>query len=602
RLRRYLDARAATFLDWLPDGGMLISTRFGDVAQVHRVAAPLGDREQLTFHDEPIVTARAPQTANGEGFVYLKDTGGDEQAQLRYLKLADRSERLLTDGKSRHGSVVWSNDGARVAFFGNGRDGVSYDIYTVDMAANTPPRFIVGGRSGTWLPIDWSPDDQKLLLEHAVSVNESHLYVADVASGSLTPLDDPDRRIGITVAKFSPDGRGVYVASDATGEFAQLRYIDLATREERVLTPDTRWDIEGFDVSLDGRYLAWVHNEDGISRLTVRDQLQKLELAPQGVPSGQIVNLKFDRAGKRLAFTAESAQSPRDVFAYDLERNQLARWTRSEIGPIDAGSLVSAELVRYPTWDRANGRPRTIAAFVYRPRKAGPHPVLIDIHGGPESQARPEFDAFTQFLVTELGYAVIAPNVRGSTGYGKTFSQLDNGAQREGSVKDIGSLLVWIGLQPGFDRERVVVLGGSYGGYMSLASLAAYGDRLRGGVDVVGISNFVTFLNKTSGYRRDQRREEYGDERDSDMRAFLTRISPLSNATAIRRPLLVVQGLNDPRVPASESEQLVARIRARGGEVWYLAAKDEGHGFRKKPNRDFYLATTAMFLQRLARP
>lgn len=602
RLRRYLDARAATFLDWLPDGGMLISTRFGDVAQVHRVAAPLGDREQLTFHDEPIVTARAPQTANGEGFVYLKDTGGNEQAQLRYLKLADRSERLLTDGKSRHGSVVWSNDGSRVAFFGNGRDGVSYDIYTVDMAAGTPPRFIVGGRSGTWLPIDWSPDDRKLLLEHAVSVNESHLYVADVASGSLTLLDDPDRRIGITVAKFSPDGRGVYVASDATGEFAQLRYIDLATREERVLTPDTRWDIEGFDVSLDGRYLAWVHNEDGISRLTVRDQMQKLELAPQGVPSGQIVNLKFDRTGKRLAFTAQTAQSPQDIFAYDLERNQLVRWTRSEIGPIDAGSLVSAELVRYPTWDRANGRPRTIAAFVYRPSKAGPHPVLIDIHGGPESQARPEFDGFTQFLVNELGYAVIAPNVRGSTGYGKSFSQLDNGALREGSVKDIGSLLVWIGVQPGLDRERVVVLGGSYGGYMSLASLAAYGDRLRGGVDVVGISNFVTFLNNTSGYRRDQRREEYGDERDSDMRAFLTRISPLSNATAIRRPLLVVQGLNDPRVPASESEQLVARIRARGGEVWYLAAKDEGHGFRKKPNRDFYLATTAMFLQRLARP
>jgi dipeptidyl aminopeptidase/acylaminoacyl peptidase len=601
RLKRYLDARSATFLDWLPDGGMLISTRFGDVAQVHRVAAPLAAREQLTFHDEPIVTARAPQTASGEGFVYLKDVGGNEQAQLHYLNLADRSDRLLTDGKSRHGAVVWSNDGKRVAFFGNGRDGVSYDIYTAEIGAGAAPRLIIGGRSGTWLPLDWSSDDGKLLLENAISVNESHLYVADAATGALTPLDDAKRRIGITQARFAPDGRGVYVASDASGEFAQLRLIDLETRAERMLTPDTPWDIEAFDVSADGRYLAWVANEDGVSRLTVEDRLQKLELAPQGVPSGEIVNLKFDRSGKRLALTVETAQSPSDVYVYDLEHNRIARWTQSEVGAIDRRALVAAELVRYPTWDRASGKPRSIAAFVYRPRKAGPHPVVIDIHGGPESQARPEFDGFTQFLVNELGYAVIAPNVRGSTGYGKTFSQLDNGALREGSVKDIGSLLVWIGLQRGFDRERIVVMGGSYGGYMALASLAAYGDRLRGGIDVVGISNFVTFLSNTSAYRRDQRRVEYGDERDPGMRALLTRISPLNNATAIRRPLLVVQGLNDPRVPASESEQMVARIRSRGGEVWYLAAKDEGHGFRKKPNRDFYLATAAAFLERLAR-
>jgi dipeptidyl aminopeptidase/acylaminoacyl peptidase len=257
--------------------------------------------------------------------------------------------------------------------------------------------------------------------------------------------------------------------------------------------------------------------------------------------------------------------------------------------------------VRYPTWDRANGKARTIAAYVYRPRTPGPHPVVIDIHGGPESQARPEFDGFTQFLVNELGYAVIAPNVRGSTGYGKTFSRLDNGELREGAVKDIGSLLVWIGLQSGLDRQRIVVMGGSYGGYMTLASLAAYSDRLRGGIDIVGISNFVTFLTNTSGYRRDLRRAEYGDEREPRMRAFLTRASPLNNAKAIRRPLLVVQGLNDPRVPASESEQMVRSIRAAGGEVWYLGAKDEGHGFRKKSNRDFYLATAAMFLERLKR-
>ncbi len=240
-----------------------------------------------------------------------------------------------------------------------------------------------------------------------------------------------------------------------------------------------------------------------------------------------------------------------------------------------------------------------ISAYVYRPRGTAACPVVIDIHGGPESQYRPHWDAFVQFLVNELGYAVIAPNVRGSSGYGKNFLKLDNGVLREDAVRDIGSLLFWIGLQPAFDRDHVVVMGGSYGGYMTLASLASYGDRLRGGIDLMGISNFVTFLNSTATYRRELRREEYGDERDPKIRAYLSRISPLTNAAQIRKPLLVVQGLNDPRVPATESQQMVYRVRSRGQEVWYLAAKDEGHGFRRKANQDIYLQTAAMFLSKL---
>jgi len=227
-------------------------------------------------------------------------------------------------------------------------------------------------------------------------------------------------------------------------------------------------------------------------------------------------------------------------------------------------------------------------------------PVVIDIHGGPEAQYRPEWDPFVQFLVHELGYAVIAPNVRGSSGYGKSFLALDNGVLREDAVRDIGSLLVWVGVQSGFDRDHVVVMGGSYGGYMALAALVTYGERLRGGIDLAGISNFVTFLRGTSGYRRDWRRTEYGDERDTNMRVFLERISPLTNATRIHKPLLVAAGQNDPRVPVSESEQLVWRVRSSGGEVWYLVAKDEGHGFLKKANRDEYLLTAASFLQKLA--
>ena len=599
KLERYSNSRQGRFLSWLPDGGMLVATRFADVEQIHRVAAPLGTREQLTFYPDPIGEARAPDAAGAAGFVFLKDKGGDENAQIHYYRLADASVRLLTDGKSLNGNPVWSRDGKRLAYYSNVRDGISYDIYIVDVAAGTPPRLAIGGQQQTWYPLDWSADGQKLLLWQVVSINESYLFIGDTHTGGVTPLDTSGKKVGIRTARFAPDGRGIYIVSDDGGEFTQLRYFDPVTSETRKVSPDIAWDVEDFDVSADGRYIATVTNEDGRGRLNITDTVMKLELIPPGVPEGRLSSLHFDRSGRRLAFSAESAQTPRDAYVYDLERSTLERWTRSEAGQVDTKTFVPAELVHYPTWDRVNGKPRTLSAFVYRPRTPGPHPVLINIHGGPESQYRPGFEPFLQFLVNELGFAVVSPNVRGSSGYGKTFLKLDNGALREDSVKDIGSLLVWIGVQPGFDRERIIVSGGSYGGYMTLASLVQYGDRLRGGVDVVGISNFVTFLNSTAAYRRDLRRAEYGDERDPKMHAFLSRISPLNSAKSIRRPLLVVQGLNDPRVPYTESLQMVATIRANGGEVWYLAAKDEGHGFRKKGNRDAYLETTAQFLQRL---
>jgi len=602
RLGLYRQSRQATFLDWLPDGAMLVSTRFGDVEQVHRIATPLGMREQLTFYPDPISTARAPHVAptNGQGnaFVFLKDQGGDENAQIYYYSSSAHVQQL-TQGKFLHGSPVWSHDGKRVAFYGNERDGISYDVYVTDIGSANAPRLVAGGQQDSWYPLDWSPDDRKLLLWKYVSINESYLFIADVYTGTLTPVDVSGRKIGIRSAKFAPDGRGIYMASDEDGEFAQLRYLDPVSHEVRRLTEKLQWDIEDFDVSVDGRYIAYVANEDGRSRLTVLDTQQRLEQAPVGVPDGRIESIRFDKTGRRLAFSAESAQTPRDVYVYDLNHSALERWTRSEIGAVDVATFVPAELVRYPTWDRVAGSQRMISAYLYRPRGPGPHPVLIDIHGGPESQARAGWNPFVQFLVNELGYAVIAPNVRGSSGYGKTFLKLDNGVLREDAVKDIGSLIVWLGLQPMFDRDHIVVMGGSYGGYMALASLAAYGDRLKGGVDEVGISNFVSYLENTAPYRRDLRRAEYGDERDPKMRAFLTQISPVNKVALIRRPLLVVEGMNDPRVPPMESQQIVWRMRSKGAEVWYLAAKDEGHGFRKKANEDVYLETVAMFLNKL---
>jgi len=597
RLDAYLQSREATFLDWLPDGSMLIATRFGDTTQVHRVERALGAREQLTFYRDPISWVRA--AGSGGAFAFLKDQAGDENTQV-YSQAANGSVRQITSGNFIHGSPVWAHDGKRVAFYGNERDGVSYDVYVADVTTGAAPQLIVGGRQDTWYPLGWSPDDAKLLVWRYASREESYLYIADVASGTLTPVDPSGRKIGIRNARLAPDGHGVYFVSDDGGEFNALNFTDLATHTPHRVSVEGHWDVEDFDVSADGRYIAYSVNEDGISRLTVLDTQRKMDLAPAGLPQGRLTNLRFDAAGRKLGMSAESAQSPRDAYAYDLEAGKLERWTRSETGPAAAANVVAPELIRYPTWDRSGGHPRMLSAYVYRPATA-PAAVLIYIHGGPEDQYRPGWDPFVQFLIRELGYAVVAPNVRGSSGYGKTFLALDKGVLREDAVRDIGSLLVWIGAQPAFDRTHVAVMGASYGGYMTLASLVSYGERLSGGVDAMGISNFVTFLRNTAPYRRDLRRAEYGDERDPAMRAFLDRISPLGNASRIKKPLLVVQGLNDARVPASESEQLVWRVRASGGEVWYLLAKDEGHGFRNKANRDVYLQTAAAFLARLAK-
>jgi dipeptidyl aminopeptidase/acylaminoacyl peptidase len=597
RLDDYMNGRGASFVDWLPDGGILIATRFGDAEQLHRVIMPLGAREQLTFYREPVTSARSPQSAVAPGFVFLKDQGGNENAQVYWYDVATRAVRLLTDGKGLYGGLAWSHDGRRVAFHGTGRDGVSYDLFIAEPANNVPPRLVFNGFQKSWSVEDWSPDDTKLLISNFVSANESHLFVLDIASAALTPVGEGSEPASVEQAQFTPDGRGIYLITNRDSEFQQLRRLNLATGESEILTGHIPWDIDRFERTDDGRYLAWVANVDGLSRLTVVNLGSQAEILPP-LPDGQIGRIAFDRTGKKLALSIESPQSPRDVFVFDVERNALVRYTKSEAGPVDPLKFVPAELVRFPTFDRERGKFRQIPAFVFRAAGPGPHPVYIDIHGGPESQFRPTYNPFNQFLVRELGFTVIAPNVRGSGGYGKAYLNLDNGEDREDAVKDIGALLVWIGLQKDLDAKKVFVAGGSYGGYMSLASMVNFGDRLRGGIDVVGISNFVTFLESTSAYRRDLRRPEYGDERLPRTRVYLQRISPLTNAARISKPLLVVQGLNDPRVPATESQQMVAKIRARGGEVWYLAAKDEGHGFKKKPNRDFYQRTIVTFLEK----
>jgi dipeptidyl aminopeptidase/acylaminoacyl peptidase len=604
----WLAGRGANFQDFMADGSILITTRFGDADQVHHVAHPGAARTQLTFDIDPAGGASANPASGSRMFLFARDRGGNENAQLYLQDLDTRQTKRVTDGRSRHGGALWSRDGKRLAFQSNARNGINQDVYIADIDGSSGARLVVASQGQTWTPLDWSADGQRLLLLDYSSVTDASLYVAEIATGAFTrvPLSGdpakPSPQSGIGSARFSADGQGVWLTADLGGEFRQIRYVDLVSGSLRTLTANLPWDVDDFEISADGRWLAYVANVDGFSELFIADLGAGLTLRPSGLPAGLISNLRFDRQGKTLGMSIESSQSPRDAWTYDIERTEATRWTRSETGLIDPTKLVAAAVFRYPTWDRVGRAQRQIPALIHKPAKSGRHPVVIDIHGGPEGQSRPGYSPFAQYLVNELGYAVIQPNVRGSTGYGRSFTMLDNGRLREDSVRDIGALLSWIAAQPDLDADRVVVMGGSYGGYMVLASLIAYGDRLKGGINVVGISNFVTFLTNTSGYRRDLRRVEYGDERDPSMRAFLRRISPLEKASMIRRPLLVVQGLNDPRVPASESEQLVAKIREQGGEVWYLAAKDEGHGFRKKANRDFYLKTAVTFMERLSAP
>jgi len=597
RLDAYLSARQATPQGFTPKGQLLIATRFGDVDQLHVVDRPGGARRQITFLREPITYAAFSPDSNRNAYLYLQDAGGNENAQIYYQRLGEPAARRLTDGKSLNGGALWSNAGREIAFFSTARDGVSHDIDIVDVDSGVLPRLAVSGDGAAWYPLDWSPDDRRLLVLKYVSIAEGYLYIVDLSTGEKREVDPAKVKVGILGAKFSRDGQAVYEISDNDSEFFRLRYVNLYTGDKTVVSASMSWDVEQFAISKDGHYLAYVSNEDGVGKLNTLDLRTHQDLIPAKLPSAGIIDsLNFDAEGKRLVFGFAAANHPRDAYVLDMESTRLEAWTASEAGPMDTAKFVTPRLARFPTFDREAGKPRQLPVYIYEPATAGPHPVLIMLHGGPQSQFRPNFSPWIEYVVNELGFVVVAPNVRGSSGYGKTYLSLDNGMLREDAVKDIGALLVWLGLQSTFDAKHVVVSGVDYGGYLALAALANYSDRLRGGVDLGGITDFVSFLSTTPPYRQNQRRAEYGDERDPDMRAYLRRISPLTNAERITRPLLVVHGKNDPRVPIGESEQLVNRLRSHGKVVWYLQARDEGHGFGRKQDRDAYYQTFAQFL------
>jgi dipeptidyl aminopeptidase/acylaminoacyl peptidase len=592
----YMEFRSAGFLSWDPRSkAMLIATRFGNANQIHEVKAPGAARTQLTFEPEPV--SNATILPSGDATIVVKDVGGAENFQI--YRLESGRLVLLTDGKSRHTGVSVSQDGKLIGYASNARNGRDSDLYVMDPRDPKTARRVIERQGGGWAIVDFAPDGKTALVGERRSVQDSELHSLDLASGALTPLTVDNEKIAWGEARYGPDGR-LFVTSDKGSDFQQLGELvpgpSGASWGFVPIGPAAKWDVDSFDVSPDGRSLAVITNEAGVARLRIVDSRTGAVTAEPKLPAGVIGGLEYAPWGA-LGFSLSSARSPSDAYSFDPATGEVARWTQSETGGLDAGRNVEPEFIRVKSFDGLE-----VTGFLYRPDPAkfpGKRPLMVNIHGGPEGQSRPGFLGRTNYLINERGVAVFFPNVRGSTGFGKRFVSLDNGPfRREDSVKDVAAFVGALQKDPGLDASRFAVTGGSYGGYMTYGALTLYPRLWRTGLAVVAISDFVTFLENTAEYRRDLRRVEYGDERDAKQRAKLKEISPLGRADRIAVPLMVVTGANDPRVPASEADQIVAAVRARGGTAWHLLAKNEGHGFAKKENQDYQFWTSLMFWEK----
>ena len=594
KVRPYLDYRTANLEDWNPNRPeALITTRFGDATQLHIVKMPGGARKQITFFPDRVSSGTfRPHDPNT--IIIEKDTGGNEFFQLYRLDVPTGDLTLLTDGKSRNLASAWSRDGKWLAYSSTKRNGNDTDIWIVDPSNPQSARMALQVEGGGWSASDFSKDNTKMLVVNGISANESQIYLVDVATGTKTLLTTKSTpTVAYGDPHFSADDSDIWFTSDEGSEFSQLVRMHLADRTKQVIVRE-QWDVDFYTLDEARTRVAYVTNENGAGILHVSDLNGRPILRPK-LPYAVVRDLKWHPNGHLLGFSMQSAKSPTDVYSLDVDSGNVQRWTESETGGLNPDRNVDPQLVTMKSFDGMQ-----ISAFAYRPdpvKFPGKRPVIINIHGGPEGQSQPNFLGRLNYWINELGVAVVYPNVRGSSGYGKTYLASDNGFKREDTVKDIGTVINWIKGDANLDGDRIGIYGGSYGGYMTLATATHYNDQIRASIDVVGISNFLTFLANTSGYRRDLRRVEYGDERDPKMNAFLKAASPMTTASNIRKPLFVIAGFNDPRVPWTEGQQMVQTVRANGAPVWWLMAKDEGHGFAKRSNQDFQFLAMTMFWQ-----
>ena len=605
RVMKYSDFRGKAFRGWHPNGrSMLVNYREKNTAQMWTLDQPMGELRALTDYAEPVRGA-SYERKDGKYVIFARDAGGSEATQIYRMDLPGKAVTQFTDSSMRHewqgfnraeNRCLVSSTQLDKTAQGGTRKEVTTELSLIDPMNPGSSKLIASLPGGGWGDFDFSADDALIVCQNYKSANESEIFLINVADGKRTLLVGAagGKPVSYADPTFSRDGLGVFLATDGDGEFKQLQYVELATRKFTSLSADIAWDVASLVLSRDRRQLVFTVNEDGRFTSYLLDAVSRKRLPMPALPNGQVSPAGFSPDGKLLALIAASAQGPAETWTLEMATGKLTQWTQAFKNGLDTSGFKESQIVRYKSFD---GLPVSALLVLPPDRFKGPRPVLIDIHGGPEGQSTAGFMGRENYLVNELGMAILLPNVRGSSGYGKTFIALDNGYKREDSVKDIGALLDWIATQPQLDATRVAVEGGSYGGYMSLAVATTYSERIRCSIDEVGISNFVTFLEKTESYRRDLRRVEYGDERDPAMRKFLNEISPLTNAHKIKKPLMVVQGRNDPRVPWQEADQIVAAVSKNNVPVWYVTAENEGHGFAKKDNADYLFYMRIKFFE-----
>jgi dipeptidyl aminopeptidase/acylaminoacyl peptidase len=600
---RYGESRGSTLFGWHPARReILIGTRFGDTVQVHSVAMPGGARRQLTFFQDRVLSAQF--LPDGNAFLFQKDTGGGEWYQIYRYDLATGAITLLTDGHSRNDNYLLAHHDSKLVYTSTRRNNKDDDLWIVDAAASnngsSTAHMLMQVEGGGWAPVAWSQDNRQLLVLQYISINESYLWLVDATSGDKKALTGqsvsakPGETVAYAAAIFSKDGKSIYVLTDRDSEFQRVARIDLKSMQPTYLTTSIPWDVDQMTASEDGKFIALVANENGYGRLYLLTcATGRLRPLPN-VPAGVIENLHFHQNSRDLGFTITSARSPMDAYSVDIRTGKLDRWTEGETGGLIAANFVEPKLLKWKSFDGLE-----LSGFLYQPdatKFPGKRPVIVEIHGGPESQFRPNYRAQENYLIDELGVAIIAPNVRGSSGYGKSFLKRDNGFHRDDTYKDINALLDWVGTQSQLDSGRIMIYGGSYGGHMTWAVSAFYNDRISCAMPIVGMSNLVTFLEHTEAYRRDLRRVEYGDERDPAMRAYLEGIAPMNHLDAMHKPIFAAVGKNDPRVPWTESRQIIDKLKAQGTPTWFLVANDEGHGYAKKKNRDVLFDAEVLFI------
>jgi dipeptidyl aminopeptidase/acylaminoacyl peptidase len=567
---RYLKVRGAWGASWSPDGRRLaFLTEITGVPQVWEVASEADGPswpEQLTFYEERVSGAEYSPADNR--LLFGMDAGGNERTQLFLLENGEVTD-LTGAPEAIHYSGGFSPDGGRVAYTATRRNGTDFDVFVQDLAGEPE---MVWEVSGYHTVSDWAPDGSSLIVSRHHSNLNNDLYWLDLETGEATLLTPHEGDARFSGARVAPGG-SIYLATDRDGDFMRLARLDLSTLDVTYLTPDD-WDVEGVERSRDGRYLLASRNVEGYSDLMLFSGEGK-RMPDLAVPEGIVGGFEFSPDSRRLAFTLVGPTRNPDVWVLDLPDGEPRQVTRSSTAGIPRSTFRRPDLVRYPSFDG-----REIPALLYEPGGAGENvPVIVNVHGGPESQSRPVFAPITQYLL-HRGYAVFFPNVRGSTGFGKAYTHLDDVELRMDSVKDLAHAAEWL---RGRGHERVAVMGGSYGGFMVLAALTEYPELWSAGVDIVGIANLVTFLENTGSYRRALREPEYGSlEKD---RELLESTSPIHKAGNIRAPLMVIHGKNDPRVPVGEAEQIVESVRENGGVVEYLLYEDEGHGLARLGNR-----------------